>query len=33
MVEVTDEWEQPPGRSDGAFMSWARRHDEYPLPD
>ena len=22
-------WEQPPGRSDGPFMSWVRRHDEY----
>jgi predicted dithiol-disulfide oxidoreductase (DUF899 family) len=25
-----EDWEQPPGRSDGPFMSWVRRHDEYP---
>jgi len=24
-----EDWEQPPGRSDGPFMSWVRRHDEY----
>jgi predicted dithiol-disulfide oxidoreductase (DUF899 family) len=24
-----EDWEQPPGRSDGAFMAWVRRHDEY----
>ena len=24
-----EDWEQPPGRSDGSFMSWVRRHDEY----
>jgi predicted dithiol-disulfide oxidoreductase (DUF899 family)/ketosteroid isomerase-like protein len=24
-----EDWEQPPGRSDGAFMAWLRRHDEY----
>jgi len=24
-----EEWEQPPGRSDGPFMTWLRRHDEY----
>ncbi len=26
-----EDWEQPPGRSDGPFMSWVRRHDEYDL--
>ena len=25
-----ESWEEPPGRSDGPFMSWVRRHDEYP---
>jgi predicted dithiol-disulfide oxidoreductase (DUF899 family) len=24
-----EDWEQPTGRSDGPFMSWVRRHDEY----
>ena len=24
-----EEWEEPKGRSDGPFMSWVRRHDEY----
>ena len=24
-----EDWEQPPGRSDGPFMSWIRRHDNY----
>ncbi|WP_188455689.1 DUF899 domain-containing protein [Virgibacillus oceani] len=24
-----EEWEQPPGRSDGRGSSWLRRHDEY----
>lgn len=24
-----EDWEQPAGRSDGPFMSWLRRHDEY----
>ncbi|MDQ2709534.1 MAG: DUF899 domain-containing protein [Actinomycetota bacterium] len=24
-----EDWEQPSGRSDGPFMSWVRRHDEY----
>ncbi len=24
-----EDLEQPPGRSDGPFMSWVRRHDEY----
>ena len=24
-----EDWEQPAGRSDGPFMSWVRRHDEY----
>jgi predicted dithiol-disulfide oxidoreductase (DUF899 family) len=24
-----EDWEQPPGRADGPFMSWVRRHDEY----
>lgn len=24
-----EDWEQPPGRSDGPAMSWLRRHDEY----
>lgn len=24
-----EDWEQPPGRADGAFMRWVRRHDEY----
>lgn len=24
-----EDCEQPPGRSDGLFMSWVRRHDEY----
>lgn len=24
-----EDWEQPPGRSDGPFMHWVRRHDEY----
>jgi predicted dithiol-disulfide oxidoreductase (DUF899 family) len=24
-----EDWEQPPGGSDGPFMSWVRRHDEY----
>jgi predicted dithiol-disulfide oxidoreductase (DUF899 family)/ketosteroid isomerase-like protein len=24
-----EDWEEPPGRSDGPFMAWLRRHDEY----
>ncbi len=24
-----EDWEDPPGRSDGPFMAWVRRHDEY----
>ena len=24
-----EDWEQPPGRSDGGMQSWLRRHDEY----
>jgi len=24
-----EEWEEPKGRSDGPFMAWVRRHDEY----
>ena len=24
-----EDWEQPPGRSDGPLMSWLRRHDQY----
>jgi predicted dithiol-disulfide oxidoreductase (DUF899 family) len=24
-----EDWERPAGRSDGPFMSWLRRHDEY----
>ncbi|HET9046485.1 MAG TPA: DUF899 domain-containing protein [Casimicrobiaceae bacterium] len=24
-----EDWEQPPGRSDGPFMSWVRHHDRY----
>ena len=24
-----EDWEQPPGRSDGPAMSWARHHDRY----
>ncbi len=24
-----EDWEKPEGRSDGPFMSWLRRHDEY----
>ncbi|MGH2405390.1 MAG: DUF899 domain-containing protein [bacterium] len=24
-----EDWEQPPGRSDGSAMSWLRRHDRY----
>jgi predicted dithiol-disulfide oxidoreductase (DUF899 family) len=24
-----EDWEEPPGRSDGSFMAWLRRHDEY----
>lgn len=24
-----EDWEEPPGRSDGPFMEWLRRHDEY----
>ena len=24
-----EEWEQPPGRSDGPAMSWLHRHDQY----
>jgi len=24
-----EDWEQPPGRSDGPFMHWVRRHDQY----
>lgn len=24
-----EDWEQPPGRSDGPAMSWLRRHDQY----
>jgi predicted dithiol-disulfide oxidoreductase (DUF899 family) len=24
-----EDWEQPPGRSDGPAQSWLRRHDEY----
>jgi predicted dithiol-disulfide oxidoreductase (DUF899 family) len=25
-----EDWEEPPGRSDGPGMSWLRRHDQYP---
>lgn len=28
-----EDWEQPPGRSDGPAMSWLRRHDEYEPTD
>jgi predicted dithiol-disulfide oxidoreductase (DUF899 family) len=24
-----EDWEEPPGRSDGPFMHWVRRHDRY----
>jgi hypothetical protein len=24
-----EDWDQPPGRSDGPPMSWLRRHDDY----
>jgi hypothetical protein len=24
-----EDWEEPPGRSDGPFMAWVRRHDKY----
>jgi predicted dithiol-disulfide oxidoreductase (DUF899 family) len=24
-----EDWEQPPGRSDGPFFQWLRRHDQY----
>ena len=24
-----EDWEQPPGRSEGGMQSWLRRHDEY----
>jgi predicted dithiol-disulfide oxidoreductase (DUF899 family) len=24
-----EDWEQPPGRSDGPFMHWVRHHDRY----
>ena len=24
-----EDWEQPPGRSDGPLMSWLRHHDRY----
>jgi predicted dithiol-disulfide oxidoreductase (DUF899 family) len=24
-----EDWEEPPGRSDGPFMAWLRRHDKY----
>jgi predicted dithiol-disulfide oxidoreductase (DUF899 family) len=24
-----EDWEEPKGRSDGPFMNWVRRHDEY----
>ncbi|MGH8728982.1 MAG: DUF899 domain-containing protein [Burkholderiales bacterium] len=24
-----EDWEQPPGRSDGPFMAWLRHHDRY----
>ena len=24
-----EDWEQPPGRSDGPFMAWVRHHDRY----
>jgi predicted dithiol-disulfide oxidoreductase (DUF899 family) len=24
-----EDWEQPPGRSDGPFMGWVRHHDDY----
>lgn len=24
-----EDWEEPPGRSDGPFMAWLRRHDDY----
>ena len=24
-----EDWEEPPGRSDGPFMAWVRRHDAY----
>jgi predicted dithiol-disulfide oxidoreductase (DUF899 family) len=25
-----EDWEEPAGRSDGPFMSWLHRHDQYP---
>ena len=25
-----EDWEEPPGRSDGPFMGWLHRHDQYP---
>lgn len=28
-----EDWEQPPGRSDGPAMSWLRRHDAYEPTD
>jgi predicted dithiol-disulfide oxidoreductase (DUF899 family) len=27
-----EDWEQPPGRSDGPFMGWLRHHDRYDAP-
>ena len=24
-----EDWEEPPGRSDGPFMHWVRHHDKY----
>jgi hypothetical protein len=24
-----EDWEQPPGRSDGPMLHWLRRHDDY----
>lgn len=26
-----EDWEEPPGRSDGPFMAWLRRHDRYDV--
>ena len=28
-----EDWEEPPGRSDGPFMHWVRHHDKYDNVD